>query len=84
MGGGEEEGKERFHVFGPCRTAEGVVDEWFVNYHPRESGGAGATGTVAAAEAVGCCAAESVSFHYVGPMEARALARVLYEGRKAR
>ena len=52
------------------------MDEWFVNYHPTKAGAA-----VGMAEAVGCCVEESVSFHYVGPMEARALAGVLYDGK---
>lgn len=62
---------ERFHVYGPCRTAEGDVDDWFVQYHP----GDGVAG------AAGCCVPETVSWHYVGPMEARALASVLYGGK---
>lgn len=64
--------KERFHVYGPCRTSEAVVDDWFVQYHP--------TAAAAAAAAVGCCAPDTVSWHYVGPAEARAIARVLYGG----
>jgi hypothetical protein len=66
----DEKGGQRFHVYGPARTAEGKVDEWFVNYHP----------DIPSFPVVGagCCAEDSVSFHYVGPAEAEAIHHLLY------
>lgn len=63
-------------MYGPCRTSEARVDEWFVQYHRQEKGETPEEEEVEVA--VGCCAPDTVSFHYVGPTEARALVRVLY------
>lgn len=70
--------RERFHVYGPSRTSEAAVDEWFVNYHQPEIQAAATAAAAASQAATGCCAPDTVSFHYVGPLEARAIARVLY------
>lgn len=48
------------------------MDDWYVRYH----GGEQQQQAVAAGRE--CCAAEVVSFHYVGPGETRALWHVLH------
>ncbi|CAM9302996.1 unnamed protein product, partial [Phaeothamnion confervicola] len=66
-------GAQRFHVYGPVRETRGEVDDWYRRFHAPE--GELPVGT-------SCCAADTVSFHYMGPDEARTLHDMLHEGRE--
>ena len=67
-------GRERFHAYPPARLATGDFDAWFRQYsefagQPLPHPGQGLAGHGSG----GCCAPDSVSFHYVEPPTARAL-----------
>jgi hypothetical protein len=63
----DAQGGERFHAFGPVRTARGAVDAWYRDYS-----------WYGLHQGVRCCAADSLMFHYVEEAEARVLDALLH------
>ena len=70
-------GQERFHAYGPTRTVQAAFDPWFLQYVAAYQG----VRAVHFYRGVACCAADSVSFHYVEADVARTLHRVEFLSR---
>lgn len=69
-----ENGAHRFHVFGLIATYTGTVDQWYINKHYHLKDVEGFNGSYAAVQAgEACCAKETITFHYVEALEAKAL-----------
>lgn len=64
------QGGQRFNAYGPARLAQGNIDQWYKDVH------ASLPGKWIAGP--GCCSKDTVSFHYVGPAEARAMHHILH------
>ena len=62
----------RFHAFGPVRTANGRLDDWFKGFHEAYHGQPPNAGVL-------CCASDTVSFHYVEGPECRFLHALLLD-----
>ncbi|CAN0303814.1 unnamed protein product, partial [Hapterophycus canaliculatus] len=69
----DAKGGQRFNAYGPVRLAQGKIDQWWVykDVHATDPGKWRA--------GPDCCSADTVSFHYVGPAEARAMHRILHD-----
>ena len=65
----------RFHAFPLTRSVSGKVDQWYINKHTTEVaqkiGADESYATLLTGE--DCCATDTITFHYVEHMEARAL-----------
>jgi len=73
--------EDYFHAYGPQRLVAGTYDEWYKNYHaPKQSGGRARE----LGSELDCCAAGTVSFHYVEAAECRAIYAVLSNQQKYR
>eukprot|EP00903_Cladosiphon_okamuranus_P006467 g6327.t1 len=66
----DSQGGQRFNAYGPARLAQGNIDQWYKDVHASDPGMWRA--------GLACCASDTVSFHYVGPAEARAMHRILH------
>lgn len=64
------QGGQRFNAYGPARLAEGKIDQWYKDVHASKPG-LWIAGT-------GCCSEGTISFHYVGPAETRAMHTLLH------
>ncbi|CAN0034019.1 unnamed protein product [Ectocarpus sp. 12 AP-2014] len=64
------QGGQRFNAYGPVRLAQGKIDQWYKDVHASDPGmwRAGPD----------CCSPDTISFHYVGPAEARAMHHILH------
>ncbi|CAN0282453.1 unnamed protein product, partial [Ectocarpus fasciculatus] len=64
------QGGQRFNAYGPVRLAQGKIDQWYKDVHASDPGmwRAGPD----------CCSSDTISFHYVGPAEARAMHHILH------
>lgn len=65
-----QQGGQRFNAYGPARLAQGKIDQWYKDVHASDPG-MWLAGT-------DCCSSDAVSFHYVGPAEARAMHTILH------
>lgn len=75
-----DQGLHRFHAFGLNRVLSGKVDQWYINKHQDLNRIAGFDKSYENLQSgVDCCADDTISFHYVEHLEARAL----YSVRKA-
>ncbi|CAN0129448.1 unnamed protein product [Pylaiella littoralis] len=70
----DTQGGQRFNAYGPVRLAQGMIDKWYKDVHASDPGmwRAGSD----------CCSSDTVSFHYVGPAEARAMHHILHHREK--
>ena len=69
-----ENGAHRFHAFGLIATYTGTVDQWYIDKHYNLKDVEGFNGSYAAVQAgEACCAKETITFHYVEALEAKAL-----------
>lgn len=87
----DEFARDRFHPYGPKRMVAGLTDDWYRRYHTfratlsspspshRRSFGDNfsAESNLGARNGSRCCAALTISFHYVEAAECRALSAVL-------
>ena len=64
------QGGQRFNAYGPVRLAQGAIDQWYKDVHASDPGmwRAGPA----------CCSRDTISFHYVGPAEAKAMHTILH------
>jgi hypothetical protein len=60
----------RFNAYGPVKTVQAAQDSWFKDYHTRWYKSAPPAG-------LECCAADTISFHYVGAIETRSIYNTL-------
>ncbi len=63
-------GSERFMLYGPVRSANGVYDAWYKRYKAAQGG--------PAQSGVACCSAMPVAVHYVEAEEMRLLHAILF------